>query len=494
MIIRMLGNSPDHRRLRAAVLLGIAIAMLAWGWFDVRKRGRIDPEKPDAHRTDLTAYTYAGRAYLLGGDPYNSPNPRGWKYQYPPLLAVLISPIGLLEDTRDHAFIFFLISAALCFGVYDESRRWLAMLRRRNGDDGASNDASSDPALAKAERLISLLAGVAMFLPFLNTMQRGQVGILVVYPLMLGFRLVFQRGPWWHAILGGVALAFPAVMKVLPTLPAGFALILACVLAIPRRDTPSLRRAINACAGFAVGVALFLLVVPASVIGWQRNLDDLKRFADGVLFNPQFSHDWGFNIHSFRNQSLANAVYRLSHTIDGIADNDDSEDAPPPRTPSTSPTTTTASTPVPSLPGGRASAPSIADESPAIALATKLARNLILAAFLLVGVYMTFRGGVREAAVAFGLSCVAMLVYSPVSWGHHFSAMLPALLAVPLWLRLDGRRTAAAAMAIVPAVLLVVHYIFLTNFSGPLGLLGFGTTAWLLAAMALALRRREAKS
>lgn len=60
----------------------------------------------------------------------------------------------------------------------------------------------------------------------------------------------------------------------------------------------------------------------------------------------------------------------------------------------------------------------------------------------------------------------------------------PAALLVPLWLECKASSRAAVAMALVPAVLSVLHYVMLP-MAGRIGLLGLGTAAWLIAAMVL---------
>ena len=63
----------------------------------------------------------------------------------------------------------------------------------------------------------------------------------------------------------------------------------------------------------------------------------------------------------------------------------------------------------------------------------------------------------------------------------------PAILYLPLWLDRQDRTRAGKIMAVVPAVLLSLHYFFL-SFTGRVGLLGLGTAAWLVAACVLILR------
>ena len=70
---------------------------------------------------------------------------------------------------------------------------------------------------------------------------------------------------------------------------------------------------------------------------------------------------------------------------------------------------------------------------------------------------------------------------------HYFLLLAPAILLVPLWLDRHGRPQAGVVMAAIPPVLSVLHYVLLP-YGGRVGLLGFGTTAWLMAAMVLIAR------
>ena len=68
------------------ILLPIGAFIVIVGWFavDVGPRGRVVPGRVDAHRTDFTVFTEAGKAFFDGRDPYAVTNPRGWFYLYPP--------------------------------------------------------------------------------------------------------------------------------------------------------------------------------------------------------------------------------------------------------------------------------------------------------------------------------------------------------------------------------------------------------------------------
>ena len=72
---------------------------------------------------------------------------------------------------------------------------------------------------------------------------------------------------------------------------------------------------------------------------------------------------------------------------------------------------------------------------------------------------------------------------------HYFLLLAPAVLFVPLWLEGRGARLAAGTLAALPAVLIVTQYVLLP-YVGRIGLLGLGTTGWLMAAMVLTMRAR----
>lgn len=406
----------------------------------MRRRGRLDANRPEVHRTDLTAYTSAANVWWNGGtsdEAFAAASPRGWRYQYLPFFGTLMGPLSLF-GTQTQSFLFGLFGVALAFGVFVESRRLIHLFFSSGLDPPG---------------WIAACAATAFAFPMLNTIQRGQVGLLVVYPLMLGFRLMYTSRP----TAGGVALAFPAILKILPTLSAGSILIATVAPVLRTRDRDVVHRAIKSVVGFLVGCLLFLLIVPALLIGWQNNLDGIRYFLEHVVLNPNFARDWGFDIHSIRNQSLAGAVWQLTDTaFGGLGRGHDA--------------TTEAGHPF---------------DLTAVSTATSIARWLILAFFLatIVRLATTWRslGDPRIAAVIFGLSCAATLVFSPVAWGHHFVQGLPAWIAIPAWLYVRGAGRTAWAFAITPPVLVLAHYI-LMSWAGPLGVLGVGTTVWLLFA------------
>jgi hypothetical protein len=445
--------------------LGICI----WGWVDVRQRGYYYPEDPLQHKTDFTVYTEAGAAFFDGRPPYEVANPRGWTYLYPPMFALVVAPLSVLPS-QDQVMIWFVISLLLCWGCIYESGRTLAYLRQ-NDDHVAEHYTAWYPWLGIA-------AVFAAALPALNCLQRGQVGILKLYLLLLGLRLVISGRSHWIRLLGGVVLALPIVLKILPLLPVCFLIFVQLVICIKNRLTRTYpannasQRAADTSLGLTslglgLGLALFFLIIPSMLIGWRANMNHLKTWSGFVLTKADDGGEdaRSGNSRSIRNQSLQNAAYRLGNFIwhKAAAGPDDKliEFFERPET--------------------VFKRPEMIMDSPVIETILLGLKLVILAGLGFIGIRLGLRGDGLSLATAFGLACITMLVVSPVARVHYFMLFAPAILYFPLWLDREDRTKAAKIMAVIPILLIDVHYIFLP-YAGRVGLLGLGTTAWLVAA------------
>ncbi|MEN6449827.1 MAG: glycosyltransferase 87 family protein [Thermoguttaceae bacterium] len=450
-------------------LIGLLIAASIWGFVDVRRRGHL--HIPAEHRTDLTVYTEAGAAFFDGRAPYDVANARGWTYLYPPLLAMLMAPLHRFAEPNQ-VTVWFFISLVFCWGCWRECRRLIDVV------------CQSDPVAAAAwmrwRAWFGTAAVVTALLPTLNCLQRGQVGIVKLYFLLLGARLLLAGRSWLPWTIGGIVLALPAVLKVVPAMPVAFlmVLLLADLLAGLRRglaDSEAAllpRRFAFSAVGVIAGVLLFALLIPGALVGWRANLGYLNTWghfmltkADNGGMDPRSG-----NSHSARNQSLQNAAYRLGNfaTYMMSAGPDDRlvENFAPP--------------------------PMAMDDHTATRLLFLSRAGMILALLALGATLVRGDGRRLNLAVGFSLSCVAMLTVSPVARGHYFLMLAPAILLVPLWLVCHGRPRAAGIMASVLPPLCVLHYC-LMPVAGRIGLLGLGTTAWLMAAMVI-IARTQANS
>jgi Glycosyltransferase family 87 len=418
----------------------VVVAATIWGYVSIGPNGRIDAGRVEAHRTDFTVFTEAGSAFFDGRDPYRVSNPRGWHYLYPPIFALIVSPLSAL-DTQSQVVAWYVINLVLTLGCVVEARRlWVLSATLASPLGG----------------WLGICGGAAVVLPFLDCMQAGQLGIAILYLLMVGFRLAVlgRSGRSWF--LGGLILALPAAIKLVPALPVLFLVFQrwsAVVLA--RRGGRPGRSASTLTAGVLAGASLFLLAIPASLVGWSKNLDYLHVWYNRVVVNERVGPNANFNIHSYRNQSLANAYYLWSRATGHQVTRDSRAAAPRDR-------------------AERVVHPSV-----------RVVIGVDLALLMIVGLVLGSRDDHLDQATAYGLACGVTLLASPLSWCHYFMVQLPALLCMPAWLTRRGMTTLGRVFALVPAAMSWAHY--LVPPIAELGLLGLVTTAWFSTAIGLVL-------
>ena len=447
----------EHRR-RRWVWIAVLIAIVVWGLTDVRRRARIDPENATAHKTDFTVYTVAGAAFFDGRDPYEVTNPRGWHYLYPPLFAILVAPLSAL-GTQTQAVVWYFVSVAMCFGMWYECRklwRWLA-----------TNGVLASTRQNLAPGWLGWLAAATVALPVMNCLQRGQVGVLLAYLLLVGLRLVVSSETMRGVFMGGIALALAVTIKLTPILPAGV-LSLALLARAWRKhhsyadalaeglSRGPMHRAAATIAGGLVGLFLFALIVPGSLVGHAANIGHLRTWGTRVVANEEVGLDNDFNVRSKRNQSLANSVRRFGNRLAYAA----------------------GAGPDDRLVDDLAQqATSMPMEDAVTDVTLRVAAVGLVALLLIAGWRVAGRDDSSGVAALFGLACTATLLVSPISWGHHYVVWLPALVLVPYWMWNNDRRALAIAMAETALVLMLAHYVFLDH-SGRVGLLGIGTAIW----------------
>jgi hypothetical protein len=220
-------------------------------------------------------------------------------------------------------------------------------------------------------------------------------------------------------------------------------------------------RALWSTSGGLAGSILFFLLIPASLVGWNKNLACLHTWYDKVAtkVNDVRSDDFAENVDSPRNQSLSNAVYRFGNWVAfECAGGPDDQVT------------------------GKAHGLMPMD-APLVSQILQAVRGLALLALLCVAVRAGRSRNALLWGTALGLACVATLVVSPVARGHYYVLFLPAALFVPLWLLQCGKPRAAFRAAVIPALLVAVHYLLL-QYAGRIGVLGIGTTIWYFAVCA----------
>jgi hypothetical protein len=313
---------------------------------------------------------------------------------------------------------------------------------------------------------IGVCAGLTIACPALDCLQRGQVGIALVYSMLLGFRLTLGPEFWPKACLGGLVLAWPVVVKLIPALPVSFVLLQLWFAALLRgRTRRTVSRAVGFTAGLALGAFLLLFAIPGTAIGWAKNLNYLHEWAYKVAANENVGKDAMFQIDSTSNQSLTNAEYLFADTCHGVARD--------------------ASTDRERL----ALDESIAQRHRSdrfTRLMADTSRAIVLVLLAAVTIKLSQERSKLAEAATFGLSSLSIVLISPLAWGHYFVFALPAALFVPLWLRRNGRRTASYLAAAGLPAMTWMHYV-LKPWCGPIGLLGLGTATWFLAVCVVAL-------
>jgi hypothetical protein len=443
-------NSSANRLNFLRISVGaVVVAIIVWGLTDVRQRARIDPHNVSVHKTDFTVYTEAGAAMFDGRDPYQVANSRGWKYVYPPLFAIVVAPLHTL-DPQFQVILWFAISVCMCWGCYRECVRIAAIVSPGEPGEGI---------FGPVPIWIGCAALAAAILPVLNCLQRGQVGVALLYFLLLGFRLLIESCTARRSFLAGAVFALPIVLKATPLLPVTFVLgqqgIAAWYSLKPRSE---LTRFGASLSGTLCGLALFLFFVPAAFIGWGTNLRHLDTW-----WNTVATHEENSLIENFaqdnttdRNQSLTNAAHHFGNwTIQHMKTGQTVNQQESPRD----------------------DANRLPMDAPLVNTCLLLIRIALGCLLVPVG-YCVARSQDRLGqTLGFSLAYLLTLVVCQIARAHYFMIWLPAVIFACLWLIRENRPRLAALYAVVPGILVTAHYLFLHS-AGAMGLLGLGTALW----------------
>ncbi len=267
---------PAGARPRVWASAGLVAVLSAVLLFrGLRQGGALGGERSN----DFAAYHEAAKGVLAGDlvPSYSAPRP----YQYPPTLAVLVAPIGLLPRAAASA-VWTVGSLALllhaCFGAREALGPRVSGLDRALGFLLVFRMAESDFALGNANSPVLSL-------------------------LLLGFAAA-GRG---RSGLGGSILGLAATLKVTPVL------ILPWILA---------RRRWRMALGFAAGVLIFGAAVPAVVLGPVPFGRALAAF-HGSTLRPLDATGGGYDEEPaggyIPGQSLRSLLHRLLRESDATA-------------------------------------------------------------------------------------------------------------------------------------------------------------------------------
>lgn len=280
----------------AALVLSAVVVALVFGLVGVRERARTD-RGAKFHRTDFTVYTAAAKALADGADPYDARNPRGWRYVYPPLLAIALLPLTPLS-APDGAFVWYVA------GVLALAYALVATARAIGGAAGAR-------AVAFAGLVCLLFVG--------QTFQRGQVTTILLALQAGALALLVRR----RDALAGVVLALGVALRLTPLLPAG----VVGVACLRRLATGEGRAALRFPLGFVAGLVLWFVAVPAAALGPSRALEVTRRWlevgrevyasAPGAL--ADLAGEYGIEEHVYKNQGVRRVAATWSGWTSGAS-------------------------------------------------------------------------------------------------------------------------------------------------------------------------------
>jgi len=363
--------------------IAVGVLVFAAGYFvlDVRQRARVD-RGPKRHRTDFTVYQAAAQALVQGEDPYEARNPRGYRYVYPPLLAVLLMPVARWAPP-EAALVFFLLSAAsLLYAL-------LALLRFRPSREG--------PALGFAALLV---AGITCLGFAHQGFQRGQI-THVLLALHVAALVSLYRGRFGWA---GFWLALGGALRLTPLLAA--AAVGIGLLGAVRAH--GLARPLRFGGGLAAGLLLGFVLVPLVALGADRAREVGQRWLEvtASVYRENEDLDAAYRINEWRFKNQA--PRRVYGTW-----------------------------------AGWATGAAFEKERPDLAAGPRrwvdgLAAGtswLLLVGSLLLGAFALRTPGTRAYAVAFAAVTLLPVLITRYAWPTHYLLALPAvaLAAAPLW-------------------------------------------------------------
>lgn len=230
-------------------LVVLGVVCVRKGWYEPPKAG--EDRKRKNRGTDFTAYYSAGELARKGQDIYDWPS-SSTPYRpfiYPPTFAILpMAPLSLLSHNAA-LIVFYVLNVACLIGS-----AWL--LRKILWPPG-TDLGNSFWRLPEVGLCIAVLL-CGRFLD--SNLKLGNANLFILFFTTLGlYGLHRDRGAW-----GGLAIAYATAVKATPGLFGLYFLW-------SRRGW--------AMVGGAVGLLVFLLVVPTAVLGWQRTADSLQKFA-----------------------------------------------------------------------------------------------------------------------------------------------------------------------------------------------------------------------
>jgi hypothetical protein len=277
----------DHRGRGAAMVLLVLLvglaALVEWRVATARKR-----------RVDLDVVLHAAWAVKTGASPYGVTNERGWHYNLPPLLAILLTPLAEPPPGEAHPDTVPFLAALAIWNA-------LSIVCLAAGAYRLVRALAEDESTVSRRWWLLGVVPIVVCLPAIGiTLNRGQVNLVLTGLLCASSAAVirgqrFQAG-WWLAVAACIKI-IPAFLFVYP---------------LWKRDSRFL-------AGGAVGLAVGLVVVPALVCGPARTAEHYQELGRAVLGpalslgGDQSRADELIDLYASNSQSFQVLFHKLFH-------------------------------------------------------------------------------------------------------------------------------------------------------------------------------------
>jgi hypothetical protein len=233
---------------------------------------------------DYPTWFWVAERYATGQDFYVMQPGAEYEFLYPPFAALLIAAAGALGKYALYGAFVLATTAAWCVSLTLSNRF-------------AGLDAQREPWLAATPALLTL-PGV------FDAYDLGQPNLLLLGLMLVAFLALRMHRQWSAGLLFAAAIA---------------------IKAFPIAVVPYLlwRRQWTCLVATAAFLVVFLLALPTLVRGYDRNIQDLKTWYDGMVvsagekgFGQRAEQNWGW-----RNQSLIAMVHRVVRPVNYEAEN-----------------------------------------------------------------------------------------------------------------------------------------------------------------------------